>query len=382
MAPSDTTPTVGPGPRTVQRLPAPDVATRARDAGITVRPGTDTNFSAHGGVVMYNPRVFAIYWGRDYGTPATGMNSTAQFFDSYFAAVVNSSYMDPLAQYNNVNRGTFLGSTWVDHDPGTPQTASRDDIKNYLTNWLDAGMSPVVPAQDEHDLLFVIFAPSEVTLKDNSHLQSDPPPNGFCGYHSHDFYHKSNIFGQSNLFWAIVTSTAGTDVVSHELVEAFTDRDQNGWHSSNAEIGDACSACGVGTLAFKGFVVASYWLVNANRCLQQEDLTPPPPPGNLSVRVAPPPVRKTRENYVFTVTNEADGTPVPHALITVTNGPRLMTTTETTGGNGQATFTGLALTDILVVGRRGEPPDTFPPGYFVQAGGFNSFGADFYPGLT
>ena len=377
MAPSDTTSTVGSGQRTVQRLPAPDVATRAGGADITVIPGTDTNFSANGGVVMYNPRVFAIYWGRDYGTPTTGMNSTAQFLDSYFASVVNSSYIDPLAQYN-VNRGTFLGSTWTDHDPGTPQTQSESDIATRLTNWLDAGMSPEVPVQDEHDLLFVIFAPTEVTLTYNGYPQNSPPPNGFCGYHHADFYHKSSIFGQSNLFWAIVTPTAGTEVVSHELVEAFTDRDGNGWHSSNAEIGDACSACGIGTLTFKGFQVASYWLVNQDRCLQQADLSPPPPPGNLLVSVAPTPVRKTRENYVFTVTNEADGTPVQKALITVTNGPRLRTTTETTDTNGQATFTGLALSDIVIAGVRGEPPDTYPPGYFVQAGGFNSFGADFF----
>jgi hypothetical protein len=44
------------------------------------------------------------------------------------------------------------------------------------------------------------------------------------------------------------------------------------------EIGDVCSACGAPTLTLNGgFQVASYWLVNTGACLQQSDLTPPPP---------------------------------------------------------------------------------------------------------
>jgi hypothetical protein len=269
------------GPRLlgVQRHPVLEVPVQARGAAdisaISPIPGWATDFSAHGGVVMYNPRVFAIYWGRDYGTPATGTNNLVQEFDAFFAMVLNSTFMDFLSQYN-VNRGTFLGSTWVDHDPGTQETLSESDIAQRLSNWLDAGMTPVRPVSDEHDLLFVIFAPTEVTLTNQGHSQNDPVF-GFCGYHHADFYQKSQLFGQSNLFWAIITPGSGTAVVSHELCEAFTDRDFNGWYSDNAEIGDACNACSVGILSLNGFQVASYWLVNSDRCLQQTDLTPPPP---------------------------------------------------------------------------------------------------------
>lgn len=71
----------------VQRRPALEVPGQARGAAdisaISSIPGMATDFSAHGGVVMYNPRVFAIYWGRDFGTPATGTDDLVQEFDAF-----------------------------------------------------------------------------------------------------------------------------------------------------------------------------------------------------------------------------------------------------------------------------------------------------------
>ena len=240
-----------------------------------------TGFNGHAGEVLSAPKVFAIYWGRDYGTPAVGLNNTARNFDSFLATVLNSTYMDMLAQYG-VGRGTFAGSTWVDHDPGTSQTFTYSGMSELLTNWLNAGLSPIVPAPNEVQLLFVIFASREVTLTD------DNGNTGFCGYHSSGFF---KIFPwpwtKKNLFFAVIGANGTTDIVAHELAEAATDRSGNGWFSDSTspcssmfdhpEIGDVCSACGAPTLRIDGFDVASYWLVDAGRCLQQSDLTPAPP---------------------------------------------------------------------------------------------------------
>jgi len=241
-----------------------------------------TGFNAHAGEVLSAPKVFVIYWGRDYGTPTTGMNATAQNFDAFFQVVLNSTYMDMLAHYG-VGRGTFVGSTWTDHAPGISQTFTFSGMSQLLTNWLNAGLSPVVPASNEVELLFVIFAPTEVTLTD------DNGNTGFCGYHSWGFFNISPVWPwtKKNLFFAVIGANGTTDVVAHELAEAATDRSGNGWYSDSTstcgsmfdhpEIGDVCSACGAPTLTLGGFQVASYWLVNTGMCLQQSDLTPPPP---------------------------------------------------------------------------------------------------------
>ena len=87
--------------------------------------------------------------------------------------------------------------------------------------------------------------------------------------------------GDPNLFYAVVDPTGGTSATSHELAEAFTDPALNAWFSDDGdhpEIGDVCSSCGSQTLILNGFSVASYWLVNARRCLQQSDLDDRQPP--------------------------------------------------------------------------------------------------------
>jgi hypothetical protein len=263
-----------PRPSVIQRKTAHEVAPEVEiDSAIGPIPGqSTTGFDAHAGEVMASPRVFAFYWGRDYGSPTTGVNAKATTTDSFLSTVMNSTYLDNLAQYL-VGRGAFLGSTWVDHDPATPQTLNFDQMRDVLISWLDLGMSPAVPTWDEKNLFFIIFTPSEITLSDMKGATGS-----FCGYHWWGHYHNSP-FQKGNLFFAVVDPTGGTGAVSHELAEGFTDRSLNGWYSNDApysEIGDVCSSCGGQTLTLGGFPVSSYWLVLPGRCVEQIDLTPGP----------------------------------------------------------------------------------------------------------
>lgn len=266
-------------PSVIQRRLAPEVVSRVGAADqINPIPGQPTTgFNAHAGEVMASPRVFAIYWGRDYGSPATGMNAKAVEMDRFLTTVMPSRYFTVLGEYL-VGPGSFLGSTWVDHAPGLAQTFTFDGMRAVLGSWLDAGLAPQVPGSGELNLVFLIFPPAEVTLTQND------GSGGFCGYHYSGLYHKG--LGKANLFFAVVDTTGGTSAVAHELAETATDRSGNGWFSDDGdrpEIGDVCSACGSATLTLGGFPVASYWLANESRCLQQDDLTPGPPPPQVTV---------------------------------------------------------------------------------------------------
>ena len=265
-------------PPIVQRRPSPDDFKPPVDVEASISPITGvstTGFGANGGEVMGAPRVFAIYWGRDYGSPTIGMNARAHNLDGFFGMLMTSRYLDMLAQYQ-VGKGAFLGSTWVDYAPGNPKTRNFDEMRDVLIDWLDDGLTPEVPTWDEKNLLFVIFPPTDVMLTDND------GGDGFCGYHWYGHYHNAPA-QKANLFFAVVDTTADTSAVGHELSEAFTDRNLNGWRSGGllgaggVEIADVCSSCGSPALTLGGFAVASYWLVDANRCLQQPDLTPAPP---------------------------------------------------------------------------------------------------------
>lgn len=230
-----------------------------------------TGFDSHAGEVMASPSVFAIYWGRDYGTPGAGLNAKASSMDSFLTMVMQSRYLDMLSQYS-VGRGVFLGSTWLDHQPGLPLSLTMNQMRDVLIGWIDIGLSPKVPAWDERDLLFIIFPPTEITLTDND------GGTGFCGYHWYGHY-RNSPFQKDNLFFAVVDTTGDSATVGHELAEAFTDRSLNGWYSDDApysEIADTCSSCGSQALILNGFSIASYWLAREGRCLQQTDVVPGP----------------------------------------------------------------------------------------------------------
>jgi hypothetical protein len=74
---------------------------------------------------------------------------------------------------------------------------------------------------------------------------------------------------------------------------------------------------------------------------------PPTPIGSLSVTVTPAPVPGVQENYVFSITDTADGSPVPGAVVTLINGPEGGGGEQTSDAKGQASFPGVTLIDVL-----------------------------------
>jgi hypothetical protein len=296
-------------------------------AGLTPRSGEPTTgFSAHDGEVIVSPRVFAIYWGRDYGSPATGMNALATSLDSFIAMLLGSRYFDMMGEYL-VGRGTFIGSTWIDHSPNISKTYTQDDIRDLLIHWIDDGVTPEVPSWDDREHVFLIFPPTEITLT----LFGDT---NFCGYHYWGHYHNSPL-QKDNLFFGVLTPPGRSDAVAHELAEICTDRSYNGWYTRvgiGAEIGDVCSSCGGPVLTLGGFPVASYWLVSRGRCLQQEDLTPPPPPADLVVTISPPQLPlDVPTTFTISTVDSQTGQPVAGAHVTIRNFSRH--TLPRSGGN-------------------------------------------------
>jgi len=86
---------------------------------------------------------------------------------------------------------------------------SESQMQSQLIAWLDAGVVTPAPAGAETSLVYLIFAPSDTTLKLGTITT------GFCGYHQHG---KRNASGTAdNLFWGTVQgyskSSSGKDFV-------------------------------------------------------------------------------------------------------------------------------------------------------------------------
>ena len=204
---------------------------------------------AVGNDVMKQPKVVPIYW----GNTILGNSELKLAFDQFFAELLNSSYVDRLAQYN-VGQPLILPSHVIG---GTSTNVTSSDVANQLTAWFKNDTIPTPqPPSDAPNWYYVILAPPGATVGSA----------GECGYHSSSLL---SINAGSLLpipidqAWGLVyfpppaagaTSASVVNSVCyclvHEMFEAFTNPRGQGWSvnvaasggnaGQNCEIGDLC----------------------------------------------------------------------------------------------------------------------------------------------
>jgi hypothetical protein len=224
--------------------------------------------------IMPNPRVKVILWGHFYVEHPDAKNTAADLIGT----IVSGPYMNNLVQYG-VGRGTFEDVTVIDVDRSpAPATLSSSEAQDQLIEWLQTETVAPPPVVNERNLLYLIVPPTSTVLT--------PADENFGGYHSHGKFNAES--DNDDLFWAIIRTnnppSSGDQqirnhaaIISHEMTEAFTDRDGNGWRSSNGcEISDHCETFGstsgnVTTFSYQGFRVERYWSNWHHTCIQGDD---------------------------------------------------------------------------------------------------------------
>jgi len=169
-------------------------------------------------------------------------------FDQFFCELLNSDYVDRLAQYN-VGQPLVLPSHAIG---GTATNVTQANVATQLTSWFGSNSIPAPnPISDAANWYYVILAPPGALI-------GQP---GECGYHSSS---NLTVDGSSiDLAWGLVYfpppaggATPASVVNSvcyclvHEMVEAFTNPRGKGWSvnvpasggnaGQNCEIGDLC----------------------------------------------------------------------------------------------------------------------------------------------
>jgi hypothetical protein len=194
-----------------------------------------------GSWVLSTPTIRFVFWGKYWASPSvyarnyvrSGLEQDA--YQSNWQNLISNGVFDRLAEY------TVENAVLDPHNYNTNQfddkTTSVDDgsIPNELNNEIMAGALPVPNNQS----IFVVFLPPNV-------LTPNIAKNNWGAYHS------AAIYGNIKYTYAVIRYTAfnqdlaqfyGTNIaVSHELYEAFTNPDGNGYfeYSSGNEIGDLC----------------------------------------------------------------------------------------------------------------------------------------------
>jgi hypothetical protein len=131
----------------------------------------------HGGPVLTNVRVVPVFWGN-------GVNLFVQTsLPSFFSQIVNSPYMDWLAEYSTtlpggtnqvIGRGTATGA-YVIAPTVSRATLTDADIQSELAKQIAAAH---LPAPDANTLYMVYFAPGQTITSSLGTSCRD-----FCAYH-------------------------------------------------------------------------------------------------------------------------------------------------------------------------------------------------------
>lgn len=231
-------------------LPLPEYFAKT---GRTPPGGGDGPVYYYGGSVFSNVRVVSVIWNRDV------LKNTRQQVPLLSAALVNSTYIDQMAEYSTlhqksvngrrstkqvIGRGTYFGQVVLKPHNSSKQLTD-DDIQMELKRQIRDG---VLPARDANTL-YMIYFPGDITID----LEGLTSCQDFGAYHFATI--ASKIAKSRNIFYTVEPEcNSGLDYLtyaaSHEFAEAVTDNVPTpgntpdypqAWNdTSGAEIGDLC----------------------------------------------------------------------------------------------------------------------------------------------
>lgn len=218
----------------------------------------------NGGALITNVQVFAIFWGKKWGTTPTSVQ-LMQNLNSFFTAILVSPLIDQLAEYNvpgkAIGHGSLLGTKLI--KTNAPKSSITDSaIQTQLQQWIQTG---VVPPTTPNTLYFIYLDPGVVSVMGGARSCQN-----YCGYHNNAgkvYYAVMPYPTCSGCLGGMVAFNALSGTSSHELCEAITDPvPGSGWYDNadNQEIGDLCA------WNFKqvaGYTVQLEWSNQQNNCV-------------------------------------------------------------------------------------------------------------------
>ncbi|MBV8977091.1 MAG: hypothetical protein JO261_02315 [Alphaproteobacteria bacterium] len=231
----------------------------------------------YGGSVFTSSKVVSVMWGFD--VPSFTVNGVPAFT----SALVNSIYVDQMAEYDthlrginghrgtyqDIGRGTFVSQ--VTFTPRNKNTSLTDaDIQAELKHQIKVHN---LPAPDLNTL-YMIYFPKNVTINLDGLISCQD----FGAYH---FATVDTKLSKKNIFYAVEPAcTYGfstiTFIASHEFAEATTDNVPTpgsnpdfpqAWNDADGfEIGDKCGTSGTLTQGQNHFTVTQYFLNSTGQC--------------------------------------------------------------------------------------------------------------------
>lgn len=240
--------------------------------------GGDGPLYYYGGSVFSSVKVVSVMWG-------SGVNQqTVDSIPAFSTAIVNSTYMDQMAEYGTlhkkavnghrstkqtISRGTYIGQVQISPKHAGLQLTDAD-IQSELSYQIRKGFLPA----NDLNTLYMIYFPANVTI-DLDGLKSC---RDFGAYH---FAKRADRLHATNVFYTVEPEcNSGFDYLtyaaSHEFAEAVTDNIPTpgdvpdypqAWNDVNgAEAADLCPFDGTLSDGINSWKVTQYYLNSALAC--------------------------------------------------------------------------------------------------------------------
>jgi hypothetical protein len=204
----------------------------------------------YAGPVLSNAKVAVVLWGKGV------LKATVKGIGPFTSAIVNSTYVDQLAQYSTnmkgvngmqgtnqtIGRGSYLGKFQI-----TPKNKSKTVTDAQIQAEIEGQIASGALPKNDTNTLYMTYFPADITINLDGSLSCQ----AFGGYHEATI----NAIDPNNIFYAVMPDCGGgfpeqTVVASHEFGEAVTDAIPTpgsnpafpqAWNTSNGyEIGDLC----------------------------------------------------------------------------------------------------------------------------------------------
>jgi hypothetical protein len=177
----------------------------------------EINVSFNGGAIIPHVRVQLLFWGNQW--TQQNVSPSISSVISAIQKILAGPYMSALGQYG-IGPGTLSGATIITW-PGPPNPFFTDDWHTLIWDLIDNGTFPKPESPDTRNF-YCFVLPPEVNFND---------PNAVGAHGSPGDYDFPSAYDRVWAGW--VMNDGRLDTVtrrfSHELVEACTDPEDDGW---------------------------------------------------------------------------------------------------------------------------------------------------------
>jgi hypothetical protein len=238
--------------------------------------GSGQNLTYHGGPVLLNAKVVAIFWGVEWTGAELGVD-TANQLTSFFNQFGTTGEYAVITQYtdgsgNHINPG-LVTSAYYDPLSSVPTNVTDSAVQGEVKHYIDTQPNGTGDASTVYE----VFLPSTSYASFGSATSCGGPNLQFCAYHSNFNYKGVNIKYASMPYpscggckWSSWTVAQNFDhFACHETREAVTDADGNAWYDRRGYEADDKCAWSPAPFLEGGFGYQYEWSNAAGACVQK-----------------------------------------------------------------------------------------------------------------